>query len=221
MSSVAKITSTTQVQLPLNIVLHGNSILGGGGGVTAPFKPVAIIAALRPTANVTDAASGGGGDIINLRANIGNVTSLYNPARRNIAVLLETSNYINDTRGEWGDGFTLTNPNGAGQAYYDQALLWVASVRAGGFMAMVCTAPAAYETTASPLSNNTLYYQAHAYAHALIRNNPGNVDYVCDLASDSRFQTTTDSTYYDGSQIHLTDAGSSVLGNLIHLALPV
>lgn len=222
MSLVSKIVSSkTLEQLPQKIVFHGNSVLGGGGGVTSPNKPYEVLASLRPTALVVDAASGGGGDILNLISNVANVTNLYDADYRNYAVLLETSNYINDTRGEWGDGDTLIDPDGVGQDYYDQVLIWVAAVRAGGFLACVCTAPAAYETTASPLSNNTLYYQSHEYAHDLIRDNPSNVDYVIDCRANSLFQDTTNTTIYDGSQIHLTNVGSVALGTDLHSRLPV
>lgn len=209
--------------IPQKIVFHGNSVLGGAGA-TSPNKPYEVLAALRPSAVVVDAAAGGGGDIITLRANIADVTSLYDAGYRNYAVLLETTNYINDTRGEaafGGDGLSLSDPNAAGQAYYDQVLLWVASVRAAGFLACVCTAPNAYEATASPLSNNTLYEQARDYAHALIMANPGQFDYTVDVAADSRMQTPSDPTYFDGSQIHLNNTGSTVLGGIIHAALPV
>lgn len=212
-----------QPPLPLNIVLQGNSILGGGGGVTTPFKPVTLIAAARPTATVTDAAPGGGGDIVNLRTNIANVTSLYNPARRNVAILLETSNYINDTRGEaafGGDGLSLSDPSAAGLAYYNLVLAWVADVRAAGFLACVCTASIAYENTASPLSNNTQYLAAQNAAHTNMRSNTQQFDYFADPANDSRMQDTADTTYFDGSRIHLTDPGSQVLSDIIIAALP-
>jgi hypothetical protein len=200
----------------LNIVLQGNSILVGANA-DAGFTPRDAIADAKPTAIVTD-VSLGGGDILNLIANISNVTNLYNPSRTNIAILLETINYINDTRGEaafGGDGLSLSDPDAAGQAYYSLVLDWVANVRSANFLACVCTSSNAYETTASPLSNNILYAQARDKAHTLMRTNMANFDYFADPASDSRFQTTTDGTYFYADQIHLVNAGYYALGTLI------
>jgi hypothetical protein len=206
----------------LNIALQGNSILAGGGGVSSPYRPVTMIAAARPTAIVTD-VSRGGVDVIGLRAEVDDVTSIYVPGRRNIALLQEASNYLNDTRGEWGDSFTLSNPSGAAAALYSLTLSWVADVRAGGFEAWVVTSPNAYETTASPLSNNTQYIAAQDAFAALVRANPGDFDGICDPAADSRMQNTANTTYFSSDRIHLSDGsggGSAVFSNIIIAALP-
>lgn len=210
----------------LNIVLQGNSILAGGGGVSAPYRPVTRIAAARPTAIVTD-VSQGGVDAVGLRAAVANVTSLYVAGRRNIALLQEASNYLNDTRGEAafnGDGLTLSDPNAAAAALYSITLSWVADVRAGGFEAWIVTSPNAYETTASPLSNNTQYIAAQDAFAALVRANPGQFDGICDAAADARMQNTANTTYFNPDRIHLSDGasgGSVVFSDLTIAPLPL
>lgn len=210
----------------LNIVLQGHSILGGGGGVTLPFRPKTLIAAARPTAIVTDITVGGV-DVIALRARVtSDMAPLYNASRRNIAILLETSDYIDDTRGEaafGGDGLSLSDPAAAGAAYFAQVSGWVAQVRAAGFQAMVCTASSSYETTANPLSNNTQYLAGQDAAHALMRLNKSQYDLFADPAADPRLQDTSNTTYFDSGRIHLTDGasgGSSILSNIIIAGLP-
>ena len=209
----------------LNIVLQGNSILAGGGGVSNQYRPLSMIAAARPTANVTD-VSRGGVDIVGLRANVADVTSLYNGARRNIALCQECSNYLNDTRGEaafGGDGLTLSDPNAAALALYNHYLLWRDSIRAGGFEMWVVTSPNAYETTASPLSNNTQYLAAQDAFSALIRANAAQFDGVCDPAADARMQNTANTAYFSGDRIHMSDGasgGSVVYSNDILADIP-
>jgi hypothetical protein len=209
------------VALPLNIVLQGHSVLSGFG-VNAG-RAAANIAAARPTATVTDVGEPGV-DVVVFRSHVtANVAPLYNAARRNIVILLDTIGYLNDRRGEaafGGDGLTLSDPNAAAAAYYTQLLGWVADVRAAGFLALVCTCSAAYETTASPTSNNTQYQAGHAAAHTTMRANTNQFDYFADPASDSRLQTTTNATYFQADQLHLTVAGSDVLTIPILAALP-
>lgn len=209
----------------LNIVLQGNSILAGGGGVSNQYRPLSMIAAARPTAIVTD-VSRGGFDIVGLRANVADVTSIYVSGRRNIALLQECSNYLNDTRGEaafGGDGLSLSDPDAAALALYNLYLLWRNDVRAGGFEAWVVTSPNAYETTASPLGNNTQYIAAQDAFSALIRTNAAQFDGVCDPAADSRMQNTANTSFFSGDRIHLSDGasgGSVVFSNIIIADLP-
>lgn len=137
--------------------------------------------------------------------------------------MLETIVYLNDVRGEaafGGDGLTLSNPSAAAAAYYTQLLGWVADIRAAGFKALVCTCSAAYETTASPLSNNTQYQAAHLAAHNLMRANRNQFDYWADPASDARLQNPADTEFFDGSQIHLSNGGKVVLSSHIVGGVP-
>jgi hypothetical protein len=202
----------------LNVILHGNSILEGSG-VSGGQTPRALIAAAKPTANVAEGLMGG--DIVTLLSRVSTVTSQYMPGRLNIAVLLEACNYLADTRGEWGDGLTLSNPSAAAQACYDQSALWADAVIAAGFTPMAVTSPAFYETTSSPPSNNTQYNAARLALIALLKGNPAKFPLIADAAADARLQTPSDTTYYDGTQIHLTAAGYSVLAlDAIVPALP-
>lgn len=207
----------TAPALLLNIVLHGNSVLEGSG-VSTPQKPLALIQSALPTALVSQGTMGG--DINTLIGSVASVTSQYVSGRRNIAALLESNNYLDDTRGEaafGGDGFTLSDPSGAALACYNLCITWANAVIAAGFEAMIVTSPASYETTASPLSNNTQYQAAAAALATLHRASGSRVKFprIADCAADSRLQTPSDTTYYDGTQIHLTAAGYAVEAGLI------
>lgn len=219
----------------LNIVVVGNSVAGANGGISSTHQPpqqlAANLTAAGRTFSVHDATVGGSDNVYWANATqITTIDGFYTNTAGwlNICILLETSDYIDDTRGNpsgGGDGLSLSDPTAAGQACYDLHVTWAQLLKAkrsagnagGAWLPVpVCppdvNEPSSYAST----SDNNNYRTARNHSNDLLLANTTDFWRVIDAYSVTGFHGTLGTPLYQnagsGQWIHLDVDGGDLLG---------
>lgn len=200
------------VQPTFNIVVHGNSLAIGYASASAYTMYNGITGAtLAPLASDYFNCSTSGIATATLLANAPSVIDpLYNtgiPAARRVAILWEITN-------------DLANNLYTDTVAYNNVKAWCQARKAVGWKVIVCTC--------LPRSNGGLTGNFETYRQSVnsqIRANAigqGWADQIADMGGDATIGAagaSTNSTYYNADQIHLTSAGHTIAATYITTAL--
>jgi hypothetical protein len=205
------------------VVVSGNSVARGEGSTAGhtPAEQLSLaLAAAGRTATVFNEAVNGQ-DIDYFIANFSSqVTPHYVASRFNIAIMLETAIYVDDTLGAMGTGLSLNDPTAAGVANYDKHVTWAGIASAAGFNPIVVCAPDLVEPSSyADAAANALYRQARDHSYTLMLADTAHFYRVVNARARSEFSDPWSLTYYqnagEGERIHLTDAGYDLLGGQV------
>lgn len=210
----------------LVVVIHGNSV-ARGEGASAGHQPsdmvTSLLAARGITASVFNEAVNGQ-DIDYYITNFSTqVHQHYDSTRANIVLILEDSDYIDDTRGAAGDSLSLTNPSAAGLANYNKFVSYAQTAHAlttsnqPPWLVIAVCAPACNEpSTYATSGDNTNYQNACEASNDLKRLDRANFYRISDARRIWQFSPPFDTTIYqnapNGERIHLQDLGYDTLG---------
>lgn len=134
----------TVSSVPMIIVVSGNSVSRGEGasaGHTPAEQMATALTAAGKTATVFNEAVNGQ-DIDFFIANFSTQVQPHRNAQRfNIALMLETAIYVDDTLGAMGTGLSLSDPTAAGVANYNKHVTWANLASSNGWNPIVVCAP--------------------------------------------------------------------------------
>ena len=180
--------------LPLNIVLHGNSMFGSGsvGSKLATLLPSAIVT----ESSIGNATLTGLGGSYSLNGNFSTDVhaNFVASGRTNRVYVWEGIDEINDH-------------SGTAASCYASHQTYVNTAKANGWQVFVCTIVA---TTEFPELQSI-----RDGCDTLLRADAAGGTGVGDFYADVRMQDASDLTYFDAGGIHITSAGGDVCAGIL------
>lgn len=198
---------------PLNVVCHGNSLTFGTGQTAGTDYPTQLAALLRSGdtvsnqgfASYTTADLSAGSGLAGAFETV--VTPNRSTRKTNVLIFWEIRNHLRS--------FVLASNSNPPQAAHDAAVTYIAAARALGWYVINATIIATLTTSVSVANINA--------CNALVRADLCGAHALLDLEVNAAFNANggaqTNTTYFQGDQIHITTAGAALVAALAKTAL--